>query len=73
MAMMMDVSIPLSEKRRRLNEQLAAKGLPTYATDDEFLYDVLKGNRTDAEFQRDLSEAEKYLRLAEESSQQQSR
>ncbi|MDR1089411.1 MAG: hypothetical protein LBL23_09135 [Coriobacteriales bacterium] len=65
LALMMDPSISLREKRIRLNEQLAKEGLPQYNTDEEMFYDIVKGNRSDAEFEKDIAAAQEYLRRAE--------
>lgn len=59
-----DLDYSMSYKLNYINRELSRHGIPTFSDENEFLFAVLKGDRTDEEFMRDLEEAERPIKRA---------
>lgn len=54
---MTDLDVSMTDKFNYINAQLAKHNLPLYSSEDEMFIEMLQGDRSDAEFMRDLERA----------------
>lgn len=56
-----DLDVSMHDKFVYINKELAKHNLPLYESEDEMFIEIIQGDRSDAEFMRDLRKAEYHM------------